>query len=483
MTLLNRRHFIRSATVGVAATALPISAFAAERSDVLILGAGLSGLYAADFLKQQGLSVTVLEAKSEAGGRTKSISLDGETFNLGGNEVGSDYGRMISLAAKYGIDMVEAPARTQTSYDINVGGEMVALKDWASSRLNLLPNSEREIPPHLLETRLFYSKLPFRGLDDWLKPEYAHLDISQLAFLKQSGASDQAISYINQFALSPGADRTSALSVFRDAARYTFTGFDAESADTDVLGGDLASYRVKGGTQKVCLAIANALGEDIHHNQIASRITHDGSGVTVSTLSGAQYKASFLIIALPLMALSKIDISPALPEVQRRGIQNARYAGGVQVHCRVNREKLMQDGFSPAFVGDGPIELFMVFPGVDGHSDRGVIWLNGAGADRIDQLPRQDVSDYLLSQMRRIRPSSEGALEYMFHYSWSRDPYAGGIRYVYGPGEASTFGRVINKPMGRIVLAGEHARINDLGMEGALESGFNAVVATLKTAQ
>ncbi len=480
MVNLNRRHILSATAAGAAASVIPRSAFAAERSNVLILGAGLAGLYAADFLRDQGVDVTVLEAKSEPGGRTKSVLIDGESVNLGGNEIGSDYGRMIALAGKYGLELTKSEQMGYPTNDINIDGTMIAAKDWAKSNLNKLPAAEREILPHLLETRLFYSKLPFRGIDDWLKPENAHLDISQYEYLKAAGVSDTAISYIDQFALSTDTSRTSALSVFRDAARFTFTGFDGESSESDALGSNVGSYTVNGGTQKVCKAMANSLGDQVRYNEVVSRIEHSNSGISVSTLSGSRYSADFLIIAIPLTALSRISISPNLPEVQRRGIENARYAGGVQIHCRLNSKKLTRDGFEASFISNGPIERLMTIPGVNGESDRAVIWVNGLGANRIDQLPEKDVSSYIMQAMKKARPSSEGALEFLYQYSWSRDPFAGGIRYVYGPGEASSLGPVINKRMGRIILAGEHARINDLGMEGALESGFNAVLSILQ---
>lgn len=57
---------------------------------VIIIGAGLSGLTAADeILKTSpGVSVLVLEAMSEPGGRTKSKKINGAYFDLGGQWIG-----------------------------------------------------------------------------------------------------------------------------------------------------------------------------------------------------------------------------------------------------------------------------------------------------------------------------------------------------------------------------------------------------------
>ncbi len=64
-------------------------------TDVLVVGAGLSGLYAARLLQQAGLSVAVLEARDRVGGRVLSQRLaDGTTVDLGAQWIGPGQRRM-----------------------------------------------------------------------------------------------------------------------------------------------------------------------------------------------------------------------------------------------------------------------------------------------------------------------------------------------------------------------------------------------------
>lgn len=62
---------------------LPTTIAAASEFDVVIVGAGMSGVAAGKRLKEHGFSVVVLEARDYVGGRIHTISLDGTQLDLG----------------------------------------------------------------------------------------------------------------------------------------------------------------------------------------------------------------------------------------------------------------------------------------------------------------------------------------------------------------------------------------------------------------
>ena len=61
-----------------------------ERADVVVVGAGLSGLSAARKLKRQGADVTVVEARDRVGGRTLSRKIGDGVFDLGAPGISSE---------------------------------------------------------------------------------------------------------------------------------------------------------------------------------------------------------------------------------------------------------------------------------------------------------------------------------------------------------------------------------------------------------
>ena len=83
----SKRTILRFA-VGVISGLISGNAFASQRENlqgknIIVIGAGISGLIAANMLQNRGAEVLVLEARSQLGGRTRTSMLLGAPFEIG----------------------------------------------------------------------------------------------------------------------------------------------------------------------------------------------------------------------------------------------------------------------------------------------------------------------------------------------------------------------------------------------------------------
>ncbi len=463
---MNRRNFIQHLSLASGAILSQHFAFATdEKTDVIIIGAGMSGMYAAHQLQEKGLTVRVLEASNRIGGRMFTLDDLPWKPNTGGTEVGDGYKRLIGIAETVGVKIIDTPVERGAPTLYVVNGQKILDKEWLMSEYNKLAEAEKKIAPSMLEFMSMNGKNPMQSLNDWYDTKYAQFDVPFSDFLKKNGASEEAIRLINVNANTNDIATTSTLNILKSMTFRT-------------KGGSKKTMRVEGGSQRIPEAIAKTLKRPVEMTKRVSEINDRGGKVEVKCTDGSAYSASRVIVTVPFGAMKNVKIKGKMTDLHYDAIRNLQYTQITQLHVACKEPFWQNDGLPMNMWTDGPFGRVFLNTGQNGQT--GILcWINGIEAIAADKLPEKDLVNAFYAEMKKIRPASEGKLEVLKLNSWGNNPLARGAYYHLGVGQASKFYPYITEPAGRIHFAGEHLALQNNGMEAACESAENAVQAII----
>ncbi len=489
-TRISRRKMLGGTVslIGVAAASGPISrsVLAAERADVVVIGAGLAGLNAALQLADLGASVIVLEASGRIGGRCYTAQdVDGMP-EFGANRVGPLYARVRDMIARLDLPLESnANSIANAPYAYSINGTLMGKDDWASSPLNKTEDDERLVPPSALLSHFFKKYSPFTEVDEWLEDDAFQYDISVGEWLTNIGASPDAMRLINEGVITSNIWRASLLSMLQETTRASLPFMKPKvekSTDKDFFEvASQAGEHIVGGTQKLPEAMAEKLGDRVFLNKIVCGIDMSETGAQVTCLDGATYNSDFVISAVPFSVMRRMKITPQLEGVQAQAVNVMPYGNTTLVYMNIKGAPFWEaDGYDASLWTDGPVNLFRQPLDYDGTRDRLVAVSTGYKADRLDQLPPADRGAFVISEIERLRPSTKGKLEYVTAHSWRHKTFIEGCRHDFPPGQTLAFAQNMAKPHHRLYFAGEHTRKLEIGMESAMESGERAALEILE---
>lgn len=437
-------------------TSQQVIASTKKPTSVLVLGAGLSGLYTALLLEAKGISVTVLEARDRVGGRVHTLDdLPGKP-EAGGMSFGKKYQRFLSLTKRLKLSLEEAQP-FEKELLLNVRGEFLTAENWAQSTANNLAKNERNIiPPRLLRNYLQKNN-PLENATDWTNPKHADLDISFEKYLRSKGASDEAIRLMGQTYITNGLDTTSALwSLGHVRKIQDYTG---------------KPMHITGGNSRLAEKMAAALKSPVKTNKVVASIKSSKTGVEVNCKDDSKFKADYVVATLPFSVLREVEIAPALQEKQAEAVQELSYTAVTKIYLKVRQPFWEKDGYPPMTWTDSPLERIIPIRDNAGKVTNLICWVNGKNAQMLDTMSTKELSQFFNFEIKKIRPAMVNNVDIVKLVSWGKDPYAKGAYSYFAPGQIRRFRDVMAQPWGRIHFAGEHTAIASPGMESALESG------------
>lgn len=459
-----RRDVLRLGGAATVLAATPSAARAAADPDVLVIGAGLAGLHAALLLEEQGATVRVLEGSRRVGGRMYTLDDVPTAPEAGGTQVGQMYARVIDTARRLGVGLIESPPGARfDGFAIHVNGALVGVPAWPESPANVLAPAERKIPPFGLLPAFVGRNNPLKGLDDWVKPEHAALDVPADRWLAERGASPEAVRLMGCNLNGNTLATMSALQLLRSA--------------TIIQAGPQPSkqYRIDGGSSRLTEAMARAVKGPLELGQTVVALRSSADGVEATTRDGRRFRAAHAVVAIPYAVLRDVQLEPLPPDAQREAIQAMPYTRITQVHLSAKRP-YWEDGLPASMWTDTGIgRLFAIGAREAGGAGLNV-WVTGPNADAFDAMDDSALRQYVAAQLKRVRPSTNGEFEFHRVVSWQKNPWQRGAYHHWGAGQIARLAPAAAAPLGRLHFAGEHTAKLMSGMEGAMESGERAAL-------
>ena len=482
-TASRRQVMVGGLSAALIAGCAPRSAGISKQVDVVVIGGGMAGISAALRLEAEGVSVQLVEAAKQLGGRCHTLRTSDGSFDCGASTVGPSYGSVLSYAYEAEVPFIAPQSREGFSYHIN--GQFVRPEAWESSPANLLVGKERVILPEQLEFPIVMQHNKIVDIANWNTEELLAYDVALDAYLRQNGVSEEALRLIDLTSNTMGLDRTSALFQMREFAGILTPASEDEESDNvrevyDASGGPAGFYNVEGGMLTLIEKIAAMMKSEPMLGDPVKAIDVEADGASVTLASGAQIRAKGIICTVPYSTLRNIAITPAPTGGKKNAIDNALYTLTTHAFFIPKRKYWEDDGFPAGLISDDVIERVMANTDADGNVTWLDVWFNGAAAAQLDAMPEADMMAFVQQRLGELRPSMKDALSPVGSYSWGNNEFVKGNKYIMRPGDARDMYPHLTEPyMDRLRFAGEHTRDVEAGLEAAAATGMREAMAYL----
>ncbi|GGF19401.1 flavin monoamine oxidase family protein [Subtercola lobariae] len=433
--------------------------------DVVVIGAGATGLTAAVRLQQAGHSVVVLEARDRVGGRLWSDHIDGQLYEIGGQWVSPDQTVLLETLDELGLDTY---ARYREGESVYIGADG-APKRFTGDIFPANEHTRSEIERMIgVLDELVQQTDPAAP---WEQPRAAEFDhISFKAWLEQQCDDAEARANIALFIadamLTKPAHSFSLLQALLMAAS---AGSFSHLVDADFI----LDKRVIGGLQQVPLKLAEQLrAGDLRLSQPVRRIKWSTAALAADAVDGEVVEvvtdelvvnARRVIVAVPPNLYNRIEYAPNLPRLRQQLQQHQSLGLVIKVHATYETAFWREDGLSATAFSPYQI-VHEAYDNTNYGESRGTLvgFISDEKADAVFQMPAEERKRSILNSLASYYGPQ--ALEPVVYYEsdWAAEEWTqGAYAASFDLGGLTRYGALQLEPVGPLRFGS-----SDLAAEG-----------------
>jgi monoamine oxidase len=443
-------------------------------ADVVIVGAGLSGMIAARKVLEAGLQPLVLEADDRVGGRILTEVVEGVPLELGAQWIGDTHARMFALAAELGVQTFAQYDEGETSYQIG-GSDVLREHDFHARYAAELAELERV----LRRLDALAAEVPVDA--PWLAPRAAEWD----AFTAGAWYDAQDLTVVARTLLEictvgilavPTAEVSFLHLLFTIQTCGVTSELFAESE------GGAQTTRFVGGTSEIPRRLAGLIADHIVLEAPVMLIEHTADGATVHCRGGLVASGRRVIVAISPTLAGRIMYDPPLSGMRDQLTQRLPNGSAMKAFFVYDEPFWRADGFNGQLISDvGPARMSndTCVPG----DDRGVIllFLEGDQARTFGRLPEAERRTALTAELVRHFGSKAAQPNFYLDGEWSDRQWTRGCYNAnHGPHVWTKYGPALTVPIGVVHWASTDTATHwSAYMEGAVDAGERAAAEVI----
>ena len=439
-----RRDFIKTALAAGVFTQLPFYLGGPKRK-VIIIGAGMAGISAAQALMKSGFEVEILEARSRIGGRIHSVTTPtGKVLELGANWIHEPARNpVVALCQQYGLHT--SPSDNWT--DIQKYSSRGLFSEQETKEINDLYQSQIDLLSTLRMTR---DQSLWAAIESKILPYLNPRQVSQFLHMCRTNIEDEYGAALDQISFQTWKQETKLR--IKESPAHDLTIDEGYGRLIELMAKDM----------------------NIHLNTIVQKVTLRQDGVTVQTL-GREWQADQVIVTVPLGVLKNrsIEFSPPLPDRHQQVIDRIGFGRFEKVVLTSSERFWPDDKTWLEYFSDDPVRVASFFNHDRLSNSKTLVGL--ATGQLVKAWPRLTDSERLQKTLSALAPLSGPHFNPVDFQStsWCEDPFSMGSYSFPAVDQKLLDRRILTEPIaGRLHFAGEATNLEDYGtVNGAYLSG------------